>query len=525
MTLCFHRYLIAAIVCFAGLLLFASSFSPITAQSTTQVTMPPPVFPSSSPSSSVPSKVTECYSADGNTNFCSEVQFNTSWAVSQKLSAAIATAAAVFGPRPWISDPREGKDLPTYHVSSSNKSKKRHDRLLRNLNKRGTRNNNNNINNTKDDDDNVRLNFPGWSKSSKRVITSNGRFTYDDWTSVVDDDITQFDMASCSKIMATTTATAQLYQMGLLDLDEKIASPRLLGPGFASQGKGEITVRNLLLHNAGFPPDPVPNYNLPAFPCKNNLRYHPDQNFDCVETIYNNLLFNQTLVYPTGSQYVYSDLSMITLMFVVSKVVDANGLVPEANYPPVCAGLSKTVRNCPFYAWVWNHVFQRYNLRSTEYIPTSPLRTAPEWSSDWHHGLIQGFVSDQNAYVLGGIAGHAGVFSTARDVLTFMSIWMDNQDPAMLNATTVQLFTTVYNTTQSSRALGWDTNLDPNHACGSLSPKTFFHIGFTGTQMCGDPTTGTVTVLLANGRFPNFSEDGMITYRPMYNSLVKNLMN
>jgi serine-type D-Ala-D-Ala carboxypeptidase len=462
-------------------------------------------------SSTVPSKVTECYSSAEQdfTTTCNALQANTSWAVSQQLSAAICNAAAVFGPRPWAGASLEGKDMQpqrnNVHKAVQNKEK-----ILHSIHKKTS--------------SNGKLNFPGWSTASKRIIISNGRYTYDDWNAAVDDSISQFDMASCSKIMATTTSAAQLYQLGFIDLDEKVSSPRLLGPDFANQGKGDITIRNLLLHNAGFPPDPVPNYNLAEFPCKNNVRYHPVQDFDCVETIYNNLLFNQTLVYPTGSKYIYSDLSMITLMFVISKVVSANNLIADSAYPPVCAGLSKTARNCPFYAWVYNNVFLRYNLQSTLYIPSTPLTTVPEWNSDWHHGIIQGYVSDQNAFALGGIAGHAGVFSTARDALTFMSIWMDNQDPAMLNETTVQLWTTVYNTTQSSRALGWDTNYGQN-TCGTLSPKTFFHIGFTGTQFCGDPTTGTVTVLLANGRYPNFSHDGMITYRPMYNSLVNQLLN
>lgn len=496
MSLCLQRY-IAAVIFAIAVVLSLSNSNNINAQ-----TSPP------NPTT-IPARVTECYAASGSTDFCAQILANTSWAVAQQYAPAIATGAAVFGARPWAGDSREGKDLPKASRSDAHHEQKRaREHLLRGLNGKKEA-----------------LNFPGWSKSSKRVITSNGRFTYDSWASIVDDDISMFDMASCSKIMATTTAAAQLYQLGFIDLDELVSSERLLGPNFASQGKGQITIRNLLLHNAGFPPDPVPNYNEPQFPCKNNLRYHPDQNFDCVETVYENLLFNQTLVYPTGSKYIYSDLSMITLMFVIAKVVESNNLIAPANFPPVCGGSSVKVRHCPFYAWVWNHVFQRYGLSSTVYVPTDPLRTPPEWESTWHHSLIQGFVSDQNAYVTGGISGHAGVFSTARDAMTFMSIWMDNQDPAMLNETTVQLFTTVYNTTQSSRALGWDTNLGADATCGSLSTKTFFHIGFTGTQFCGDPTTGTITVLLANGRYPNFGHDGMITYRPEYGTLIKNLMN
>jgi CubicO group peptidase (beta-lactamase class C family) len=359
--------------------------------------------------------------------------------------------------------------------------------------------------------------------SYSELVASAGRFTYD-VNSATSTNETSFDMASCSKIMGATTAIAQLYQAGNIALDEIVATERLLGTNFAAQGKGSITIRNLLLHNAGFPPDPNPGYSSPIFGCPQTKFYHPGQDFTCDDKIFNNLVHNQTLVYPTGSQFIYSDLSFITAMFVVGRVVQRDGLVADADYPPVCFD-QKHNKVCSFYAYVDKFVFKRYGLNSTSYIPTSPLNTPPAWESvGYHHGLVMGYVSDQNAYALGGISGHAGVFSTVGDALKFMKVWMNVEDPAMLNATTVALFTKVANLTQSSRALGWDTNDQPAPACGNLSKKTFFHIGYTGTQFCGDPENGIMTVLLGNGRYPNYTVDNTIILRPEYNTLVLSLL-
>ena len=106
---------------------------------------------------------------------------------------------------------------------------------------------------------------------------------------------TLFDLASLTKIFATTTMTALLYQRGFLDLDTPIGDPSLLGTRFNNNGKDGITVRNCLLHNAGFPPDPVPNWNQAAFPCPETNRTFPQENFSCRSIIYDAVL-NQSLV-------------------------------------------------------------------------------------------------------------------------------------------------------------------------------------------------------------------------------------
>lgn len=374
------------------------------------------------------------------------------------------------------------------------------------------------------------------SRAFLEYHTGSGGFTYDDTAARVTADTTLWDMASCSKIMATTTATAQLYQRGFLGLDTKLCDPSLLGPAFANQGKADITVRNLMLHNAGFPPDPNPGYSSPLFPCPQNSNYHPGQDFSCHDQILNNLLFNQSIVTPPGSVYVYSDLSMITMMFAIGSLVRTHAatLLPPATdphakrpyrMPPLCDDQPDSNLICFYYAYVKFNVFDRFGLTHTDFVPTDATVCPPQWADPWyHHALIAGYVSDQNAYAMGGVAGHAGVFTTVQDTVRFMAIWMGQIGDESLNATTRSLFTTIANITQSSRALGWDTNDQPDPPCGNMSAKTFLHIGYTGTEFCGDPETGIFTVLLANGRYPNYLVDGMIQYRPVFGSLVQQLL-
>ena len=102
-------------------------------------------------------------------------------------------------------------------------------------------------------------------------------------------------------------------------------------------------------------------------------------------------------------------------------------------------------------------------------------------------------------------------------------VWLFASDPDQLNSTTIALWTTVANLTQSSRALGWDTN-DQSYAwCGSFSKKAFLHIGYTGTELCADPEVGVATVLLTNGKYPN-RDTGMVWYRPQFNSMIHELL-
>ncbi|KAL5477256.1 hypothetical protein EMCRGX_G024025 [Ephydatia muelleri] len=383
--------------------------------------------------------------------------------------------------------------------------------------------------------------FPGYvagvaNKSGFIYLSAYGSFTYGDPAPVTNTNppmtpMTLFDMASLTKVLSTTTAVMLLYQWGHLNLDMKVSDPRLLGPGFAVNGKGDISLKNLLLHNAGYPPDPSPNYWDASFGCPQTANYHPAEDFSCQAQIYAALL-NQTLVYPVGSQYIYSDLSMITMKYVVGILVRDLGYVEDTDLNYQCVhgrpDLAKTApyfAQCYYEAFVRVHVFEFLDLDSTGFLP--PLSSwgdcAPTWNDTvYRHELMQGFVSDGNAYALGGISGHAGLFSTVGDVQTLLySLMFATSDDGFINSTTVKTFTTVYNATQSSRALGWDTQT----FCGNLSATTYTHTGYTGTQVCNDPERNIITILLTNRCYPNDPDTLITQARIDFNNAVKTVVD
>merc|ERR1712137_526338 len=344
---------------------------------------------------------------------------------------------------------------------------------------------------------------------------------------------TMFDLASCSKVVGATSAVAQFYQRGELDLNTRIT--QFLGEEYAQNGKGPITVLNCLLHNAGYPPDPDPNYWDPAFGCPQTSNTYPAEDFSCQQQIFNSLLA-QTLENPIGQVYVYSDLSFITLQYVVGNLARTLGYITEEQLIPGCYQGTTASDMCYFEAYLRLYVFGPLKMSQSGFLPNQDLwpNCAPcendTLTDAYQNILLQGQVSDGNAYALGGIAGHAGLFSTAIDIFTlghrimFASSYSGLD--GFINGTTASYFTTEYNHTQSCRALGWSTN-DPtvtdegwNLSCGNLSPTTWTHIGYTGTQICGDPTRNLVTVMLTNRVYPVAANDQMHTYRQNYNNAI-----
>ena len=156
----------------------------------------------------------------------------------------------------------------------------------------------------------------------------------------------------------------------------------------------------------------------------------------------------------------------------------------------------------------------------------------PTRNDTWYrHAVSQGVVDDENAYALGGISGHAGVFSNIYDLKIFLDAWLFKKRPDMLNSTTVDVWVKEFNHSISCRALGWSTN-DPtvpdqgwDGTCGSLSTLTFLHLGYTGTQLCADPVRQQYTLLLTNRVFPSGANEQIVNFRIMWNDLVVNLIN
>lgn len=277
---------------------------------------------------------------------------------------------------------------------------------------------------------------------------------------------TIYDLASISKIF-TATAVMQHVEQGLLSLDDLVADHL---PRFAENGKGEVTVQHLLTHVGG----------LPAF--INLYSAFPDvpSRLDAVLTVAPDA--------APGTAYVYSDLGLITLGLIVEKLSGQ--------------GLDEYVRE---------HITQPLGMSETMYNPPAELkdRIAATEYVDFYGYLVHGHVHDENAYSLGGVAGHAGVFSTARDLAVFGQMFLGGGrygDARILRAATVQeMFTDriagVTGIGGARRGLGPELAAWFYHA-GLTSPYSGTHTGFTGTSLVIDPLTDTLVILLTNSVHP-----------------------
>ena len=277
---------------------------------------------------------------------------------------------------------------------------------------------------------------------------------------------TIYDLASISKVF-TATAVLQHVEQGLLGLDDLVADHL---PRFAENGKNQVTVQHLLTHVGG----------LPAF--INLYSAYPDvpSRLDAVLTVAPND--------PPGTRYVYSDLGLIALGLIVEKLSGQ--------------GLDEYVRE---------HITQPLGMDETMYNPPAELkdRIAATEHVDFYDCLVHGHVHDENAYSLGGVAGHAGVFSTARDLAVFGQMFLGGGrygDTRILEAATVQeMFTDriagVTGVGGARRGLGPELEAWYYHA-GLTSPDSGAHTGFAGTSLVIDPLTDTLVILLTNSVHP-----------------------
>ncbi len=319
-----------------------------------------------------------------------------------------------------------------------------------------------------------------------------------------DDDL--FDVASLTKVLATTTLAAQLVAERALDLDAPVAA-RL--PAFAQAGKGEVTARHLLAHASGLPAwrpyfeavaaDPIAGaVLLPAGrrPPAAELR----ETFVRARALVREAVLREPLEAAPGSRAVYCDPGFIAL-----------GLLIEA------------VASEPLAALAVRRVFRPLGLGSTFFLDgTEPASAAahaagrtfvPTGTSAARREISQGEVNDDNAWALGGVGGHAGVFSTARDVAAFGQAWLDALDgrPSAVPPAAAALFARRDATPGSERALGWDT---PSRAGSSIGSRlgrgprgALGHLGYTGTSLWIDLDAGLVCALLTNHVHPGGTSD------------------
>jgi CubicO group peptidase (beta-lactamase class C family) len=279
------------------------------------------------------------------------------------------------------------------------------------------------------------------------------------WTSdspVVLPDQTIYDLASLTKVIGTTTAAMILFDEGKLVLDEKVSHYL---PTFGGGEKGNITVRMLLEHRSGFP-------------AGRDLWRHAHSPEEARQ-----LVLDTPLEYRPDHGQVYSDLG-----------ADVLGWVVEA-----AAGTSLD-------RFLAERVFTPLGMQNTGFRPADSLvyRIAPTEVSPPRGYPVRGEVHDENAFTLGGVAGHAGLFGTAGDLAVFAQMMLNGgtyDGTRIIADSTVHLFTA---RASGSRALGWEV-ADGTHGAGNyLSGSAYGHTGFTGTSMWIDPDREMFVILLTN---------------------------
>ena len=299
-----------------------------------------------------------------------------------------------------------------------------------------------------------------------------GHISWDIPSSPAVDTSTLFDLASLTKVVATTTLAMIMEESGQLDLDRTVSSYL---PEFNSPEKLGITVRQLLIHNSG----------LEAGGNTFNARGRE---------AYLRLINARPLEYQPGTKMIYSDWSMILLQLVMERISGKtlDVLATEKIFRPL--GMTDTQFNPPF------------TLRS---------RIAPTQVDDARGGLLWGTVHDENAYMLGGVAGHAGLFSTARDLALFSLMMLNGGE---YNGVRIAKPSTIARWTarqgrESSRALGWDSPDGGSSAGQFFSPWSYGHTGFTGTSIWIDPQKDLFVVVLTNRVNPTRSNTRHVQLR------------
>ena len=287
-----------------------------------------------------------------------------------------------------------------------------------------------------------------------------GHFTWSPDSPVPDPGNTLYDLASLTKVVATTPSVMRLVEEGRLDLASPVV--RYL-PGFVGAGKEAVTVRRLLEHRSG----------LRAFLPLNELT---DQSADARK-----LVESEALSWSPGTRVVYSDLNAMLLGWIVESV---SGSVLEE-----------------FAAAV---VFQPLGMLQTFFRPSRADRERIAPVGLWRGHVIAGELHDQNAVRLGGVSGHAGLYSTGMDLARYAQVYLnDGRD-----ARGVQLFAaqTLRSFTQrgpGNRGLGWEIRdtTDEANSGRLLSESAFGHTGYTGTSMWIDPVRDLFVIVLTNRVF------------------------
>jgi len=307
-----------------------------------------------------------------------------------------------------------------------------------------------------------------------------GRFTYDPAAPpVMPDSI--FDLASVSKAVATTTMAMILYERGLLDLEMPVAA---VMPEFVNDDprRAEVTLHMLLAHSSG----------LPAYE-KLFLRAKTRDELLAAA-------FVTDLAADPGTRAEYSDIGFIILGVALERLADE-----------------------PLDTFCQREIFGPLGMAHTTFNPPKSWKDRIVPAVDdpsFRHRIIQGEVQDENASVLGGVAGHAGLFATVEDVAIFAHALLNGGRP-ILRPETVDLFTRRESAPAStSRTLGWDTPSSPSQSGRHFGPRSYGHLGYTGTSLWIDPDRQLSITLLTNRTWPDCLNQAIKQVRPAFHDAV-----
>jgi CubicO group peptidase (beta-lactamase class C family) len=298
-----------------------------------------------------------------------------------------------------------------------------------------------------------------------------------------------FDLASLTKPLATTLAVMELIQQSKLTLKENLGS---ILPLLKNTEKEKIRVENLLYHNSGLP-DYRPYYNLIK-------KIEPGQRKNALRE----LLVKEPLVNSPGRQVIYSDLGFMLLCWVIEQV----------------SGTSLD-------RFVTEHIYRPLGLKSLVFVPVDKEPPRAEFAATekcpWRGILLEGVVHDDNAYSVGGIEGHAGLFGTAEDVFyllsELMTVYGGSASTGVFDSALTQLF---FRTKEGTgRTLGFDTPSSVDPSCGRyFSKKSVGHLGFTGTSFWMDLDRRIIVILLTNRIHPSRDNNRIKAFRPKLHDAV-----
>ena len=312
------------------------------------------------------------------------------------------------------------------------------------------------------------------------ALKALGRFTYDPKSPQVEAE-SIFDLASVSKVVATTSMAMILYERGLLDLEMPVVG---VLPEFRGEDsrRGEITFRQLLAHSSG----------IPAY---EKLFLHARSSAEFLREA-----FAVPLKTQPGIHAEYSDIGFILLAIALERLAGE-----------------------PLDRFCQREIFGPLGMSHTSYNPPASWKSKiPPTTDDqaFRKRVIQGEVQDENASVMGGVAGHAGLFSTAGESAIFANSMLDGGRP-IIRSETVALFTRRQSApAETSRALGWDTPSSPSQSGKYFSRSAFGHLGYTGTSLWIDPDRQVSVTLLTNRTWPDCANQAIREIRPKFHDAV-----